>query len=69
MHLCIVAGLLNEYLSQADNAGDALEGDTAVVAGESPSQEDDAANEDRGASVLKNCFATILDTLTINNPK
>lgn len=64
-----ISGLLNEYLSQADNVGDTLEGDTTVVAGESPSQEDDAVNEDRGASVLKNCFATILDTLTVNNPK
>ncbi len=64
-------GFLNEYLSQAENSetGESLEPDTGVLAGESPSQEDDALVEDRGVNVLQNCFAVILDSLTINNSK
>lgn len=60
-------GLLNEYLSEADTAGDVAETDSSIVVGESPSQDEDAVVEDRGNGVLQNCFATILDSLTVNN--
>ena len=62
-------GLLNEYLAEGDAAAaDSLDTDVTGV-DDAASQEDDAANDDRSANVLQNCFATILDTLASNNPR
>ena len=60
---------MNEYLAEGDTAAaDSLDADVAGV-DDAASQEDDAANDDRSANVLQNCFATILDTLASNNPR
>ena len=65
----MLEGLLNEYLAEGDTAAaDSLDADVAGV-DDAASQEDDAANDDRSANVLQNCFATILDTLASNNPR
>jgi len=61
---------LNEYLAEGDSAAtaDSLDTDVAGI-DDAASQDEDVATDDRSANVLQNCFATILDTLTSNNPR
>lgn len=57
------SGLLNEYLSQSEAESDQLDVETEEAA----SQEEDVQNEDR--TVIQNCFAAILESLSSANPK
>ena len=60
--------LLSEYLSQEGEDKQGADGDVKEDGGDNLDEEDDAV-DDSNSAMLQDCFSTITDTLSKNNPQ